>query len=148
MAREVVAGNIPAHLDEVLVQSMIDSLASPLPATRMLQAQAMTRLWPKADGAVAESMGLACKDYMMEHTREYFALIPELIDQQASSSIWSDMIAQELMIDDENGPLEAADAFATALHAKAREQGASLDNEINRFHRWVRGRLMELTTGH
>lgn len=147
IAREVIAGNISARLDEVLVQSMIDSLSSHLPAIRIMQAKAITRIWGRCDGAAAESVGLACFEHVSERPAEFFGLFPKEIPDQ-EMPIWADMIAQELLIDNQEDPTKAIDAFATELRLKCREQGAPQDAAIERFRLQVRSRLDDLTPEH
>ena len=106
LAKLIVDGTVPEHLDEASVQGMVDGLSDMDPATRRLQARAVTKLWPKADGAIAESMGLAALEYVSAHPAEFIALFDQDLGEK-DLQVWADMLAQEILIDSEEGPLEA-----------------------------------------
>jgi hypothetical protein len=147
VAQAVLVGQTPEHLDEGTVQAMLDSLASPLPATRIIQARAITRIWDRCDGAVAESVGLAAFEHVSERPAEFFGLFPKEIPDQ-EMPVWADMVAQELLIDHEEDPIRAMDGFAAELRRTCREQGAPQDAAIERFRLQVRSRLADLTRSH
>lgn len=106
LARTMIEGPIPERLDETTVQLLIDSLSSSDQMTRQLQARALTKLWPRADGASAESMAMAALEYVSDHPSEFIALFDQDLGEQ-DLPIWADMLAQELLIDSEDGPLKA-----------------------------------------
>jgi len=106
LAKLIVDGAVPENLDEASVQGMIDGLSDPDPATRRLQALAITRLWPKADGAIAESMGLAALEYVSAHPPEFIAFFDQDLGEK-DLPVWADMLAQEILIDSGEGPVEA-----------------------------------------
>ena len=144
LARSVIAGKAPQRLDGTTAQLMIDSLYSANSVTRKLHARAITKLWPSVDGAVAESMGMAALEYTQIHPVEFFSLFPDELDPQALHT-WSDMIAQELLIDYEHTSLEAAEKFSNDLKMRCSDQGSPKDVEIKRLHQQLISRLMELT---
>lgn len=145
LAKLIVDGTVPEHLDEASVQGMIDGLSDAVPATRRLQAMAITKLWPKADGAIAESMGLAALEYVSAHPAEFIALCDQDLGE-SDLPVWADMLAQEILIDSEEGPVEA-----WAQRIPELERGCALCTQAHRerlgaFERLVRARILELNT--
>jgi hypothetical protein len=140
-----IEGPVPDHIPEEVALMLLDSLSSSTPDTRKLHAKAITRIWNRCDGAVAEAVGLAALEYVTERPVEFFSLFPnELADQDMP--IWADMIAQELLIDAENDPAGAADALAADLRARCRREGASKANSVERLRMQVQARIAHLTS--
>lgn len=106
LAKLIIDGPAPERLDEATVQHLIDGLADADPATRQLRARAITKLWPKADGAIAESMGLAALEYVRARPAEFITLFDHDLGEK-DLQIWADMLAQEILIDSEEDPVEA-----------------------------------------
>lgn len=145
LARTMIEGPIPEHLDETTVQLLIDSLSSSDRTTRQLQARALTRLWPRADGASAESMALAALEYASDHPSELIALFDQELGEQ-DLPIWADMLAQELLIDSEDGPVETWAERAADIHRGCTPCTATQRERLDVFVKMVSERIHALNT--
>ncbi len=145
LATLILDGPVPDHLDETSVQLLIDSLFATDPATRQMLARAFTKLWPKADGAIAESMGLAALDYVSANPAEFIALFDKELSE-ADLTVWADMLAQELLIDHETGAVEAWSIQAPQLEHQCASGAALHRKRISAFTKLVGDRIKELSS--
>ncbi len=90
-------------------------------------------------------MGSAALDYVRARPEEFFSLFPEHIEWQALS-IWSDMIAQELIITSEDASVEAANSLAIEIARNCTGRGDPKAADIERLRLQIIARLMELNS--
>lgn len=142
-AQVILDSDWKAPIDEQLVQVVLDSLRSQLPSTRIIQAKAVSRVWPRCDGAIAEVVSLSAFNYVRQKPVEFFSLFPADIPWQ-ELGFWSDMIAQELIIEYESDPMGAAKEFMTGLNERAMQQGVDIHVEVDRMQRQVLSLITDL----
>jgi hypothetical protein len=143
-AQLILTSHWKSPIDEQLVQSVLDSLRSPQRSTRGIQAKAISRVWPRCDGGLAEVVGLSAFNYVEREPVEFFSLFPAEIPWQ-ELGFWSDMIAQELIIEHESDPKGAAKQFMAGLNERAMQQGVDIHIEVDRMQRQVLSSISELT---
>ncbi len=146
-AQVILDGDLNAPIDEQVVRVVLDSLGSSLPSTRRIQAKAISRLWPRCDGALAEVVGLSAFNYVQQKPVEFFSMFPSDIPWQ-ELGFWSDMIAQEFIIEYESDPMSAAKDFMTDLNERALQQSVDIHVEVDRMQRQVLSRIDELTASN
>jgi hypothetical protein len=142
-AQVILDSDWKAPIDEQLVQVVLDSLRSQLPSTRIIQAKAVSRVWPRCDGAIAEVVSLSAFNYVRQKPVEFFSLFPADIPWQ-ELGFWSDMIAQELIIEYESDPMGAAKEFMIGLNERAMQQGVDIHVEVDRMQRQVLSLITDL----
>lgn len=146
-AQLLLAGDQKAPIDEELAYGVLDSLISPHPSTRGIQARAISRIWPRCDGALAKVVGNSAFRYVQQHPVEFFALFPSDIPWQ-ELAFWSDMIAQELIIEHESHPNDAAMEFSKGINETAKLRGADLRIEVARMELQILSRIAELNASN
>jgi len=117
--------------DNYITFSVMDSLLSQNSEDRKFYFKAFLNILEKADGALAEAVGLPATNYVEKYTTEFVQLSTTISNDQLDS--WASLIGTELFLSSQDDPIKDGEVFVENL----RSNGLSLnENEKARLRKF------------
>jgi hypothetical protein len=127
--------------DNYLTFRIMDSLSARTYQDRKFYFKVYAKILNKADGALAEAMGIPGLKYVESHTREFIGLSIDLTNKQIES--WANFIAWEIIFDSRKDPIEDGNMFIEKLISNCGELDLKLKRELDNFNKLIMNAIKE-----
>jgi hypothetical protein len=119
----------------------MDSLLSKNQESRKFYFMVFVKIMDKADGALAESVGLPAMQYVEEYTDEFLDLSSNLTNEQFSS--WATFVAWEILLSSGDNPVKDGELFIEKINSKCSALDSSRKQRLENFNKIIYDYLQE-----
>jgi len=99
--------------DNYITFSVMDSLLSQKSEDRKFYFRVFLNILEKADGALAEAVGLPAMNYVEKYTTEFIQLLTSISNDQLDS--WASVIGIELFLSSQDDPMKDGEVYVEKL---------------------------------
>jgi len=118
--------------DNDVTFSIMDSLLSQKTEDRKFYFSVFLKILKKADGALAEAVGLPAMNYVEKYTTEFIELSSNISDDQFDS--WASFIGFEIFLSSQDDPIKDGEEFIKKLNTNCSDLSGKEKSHLESFN--------------
>jgi hypothetical protein len=119
----------------------MDSLLSTNQDSRKFYFMVFVKIMDKADGALAEAVGLPAMQYVEEYTDEFLDLSSNLSNEQFNS--WARFVGWEILLSSNDNPVKDGELFIEKINSNCSVLDSSRKQRLENFNKIIYDYLRE-----